>query len=100
MTTLDEDTLAIIMMGTTHSLDMGSAQATVRYGQDFSAQMQLPDGTRRAGHWRLLPDGYEVDWENGPSARWRLTYENGKIEYVDPSGTPRARLAHIAFDAA
>lgn len=97
MTILDKDTLAVIMIGTTHSLDMNGKEATIYYETVTRAHMRLPDGTRRSGHWRLVEDGYAVDWENGPSASWKLVHRDGAIDYVDPAGVARATLSRIDF---
>ncbi|MBX3529114.1 MAG: hypothetical protein KF849_00800 [Rhizobiaceae bacterium] len=97
MTILGKDELALIMIGTTHVMDMGGKQALVYYEDAHSAHMQLPDGTRRHGAWRLTADGYEVDWQGGPSASWKLARRQSAIDYLDSSGTPRAKLLRIDF---
>jgi len=46
MTILHKDTLAIIMIGTTHVIDMGGKSAFIHYETGTRAHMLLPDGTR------------------------------------------------------
>lgn len=97
MAILTKDTLSLIMPGTTHVIDMGGASAFIYYENDRDAHMLLPDGTRFHGRWRLNDDGYEVAWKDGPTASWRLDHRPGEIDYLDPSGAARGRLARIEF---
>ena len=97
MSILDRDALSLIMPGATHVLDMGGRQAVLYYENERRAHMLLPDGTRRHGEWRLTADGYEVDWQGGPSAAWKLDRRPGGIDYLDAAGTARGRVTRIEF---
>ncbi|MBN9034454.1 MAG: hypothetical protein J0H53_00140 [Rhizobiales bacterium] len=97
MSILDHNALSAIMTGATHVLDMGGKQAFLYYEDERRAHMLLPDGTRRHGEWRLTAEGYEVDWQGGPSAAWKLDRRAGGIDYLDTTGTARGRLARIEF---
>lgn len=97
MSILEKDTLAIIMAGTTHVLDMGGKQAIIYYQNDRDAHMLLPDGVAYSGKWRLLDDGYAVDWNDGPSGTWKLDHRQNSIAYLDGGGTRRADIAAIEF---
>jgi hypothetical protein len=97
MATLNRDTLSIVMLGTTHVIDMGGKQAFIYYENEVEAHMQLPDGTRRHGRWRLTEDGYSVEWRNGPTASWQLNRRQGGIDYLDSTGVARGSVARIDF---
>lgn len=97
MAILNKDALFLIMLGTTHVIDMGGKQAFMYYENATDAHMLLPDGTRYHGIWRLGEDGYSVEWRGGPSASWQLDHTPGVISYVDPTGAPRGRIARIEF---
>ena len=97
MTILNKDTLAIIMIGTTHVIDMGGKSAFIHYETRTRAHMLLPDGTRFHGLWTLQDDGYEVEWQDGPTGAWKLDHTPGAIDYVDATGTVRGRISRIDF---
>lgn len=94
---LEKEALRIIMVGTTHVIDMGGTTAFIYYQTADRAHMLLPDGTQYEGNWQLLDDGYRVDWENGPTGTWKLDHQPGAIDYVDATGTTRGRVARIDF---
>ncbi|WP_299637354.1 hypothetical protein [Devosia sp.] len=92
----DQDTLAVLLVGSTHYVEMAPGQeAAIYYRTATDALMALPDGTRRAGTWRLTETGYHVDWAGGPSAGWQIDVEPGRIAYVDAGGIERGRVARI-----
>ncbi|MEO5758137.1 MAG: hypothetical protein ABIQ51_14910 [Mesorhizobium sp.] len=97
MTILNKETLAIIMAGTTHVIDMGGKNAFIHYETGERAHMLLPDGTRFHGQWRLLDDGYKVEWQDGPTGVWKLDHAPGAIDYVDATGAARGRVSRIDF---
>ena len=97
MTILNRDTLAIIMVGTTHVIDMGGKNAFIHYETDDRAHMLLPDGTLFPGLWTLLVACYQVEWKDGPTGSWKLDHTPGAIDYVDATGTVRGRIARIDF---
>ena len=98
MALLEKAALAVMMVGSTHVLDLGGKEAFIYYETDKLAHMLLPDGTAFTGEWRLEDKGYSVDWQGGPSASWALdNYQPGKIGYVDASGERRADLIRIEF---
>ena len=92
----DQNTLAILLTGTTHYLAVGPCQEFAIYYETASeAHMALPDGTRRTGRWRLTPTGYHVDWRDGPSAGWQIDAEPGRIAYRDLNGVERGTVTRI-----
>src|SRR5687768_1831575 len=97
MTILHKDALRIIMVGTTHVVDMGGKTAFIYYESEERAHMMLPDGTRFDGRWSLLDDGYRVAWTNGPTGSWKLDHQPGSIDYVDSAGSVRGRISRIEF---
>ena len=97
MTILNRDTLAIIMVGTTHVIDMGGKNAFIHYETEDRAHKLLPDGTRFHGLWTLLDDGYKVEWKDGPAGAWKLDHTPGAIDYVDATGASRGRISRIDF---
>ena len=97
MTILNKDTLAIIMIGTTHVIDMGGESAFIHYETAEKAHMLLPDGSRFHGQWALLDDGYKVEWADGPAGAWKLDHRPGAIDYIDATGAVRGRISRIDF---
>jgi hypothetical protein len=97
MPILEKDILAVIMIGTTHVLNMGGKEAIIYYQNENDAHMLLPDGAAYTGKWRLLDDGYAVDWNDGPSGTWKLDHRPGSIAYLDGSGVRRADVSRIEF---
>jgi len=97
VTILKQDSLALIMLGATHTIDMGGKQASIFYETAERAHMMLPDGTHRHGSWHLSEDGYTVAWLDGPTAAWKLDHRPGAIAYVDATGVERGTLVRIEF---
>lgn len=97
MTILKKDSLAVIMVGTTHTIDMGGSNAFIYYPNESDAHMLLPDGKRFSGRWALLEDGYSVEWRDGPVGSWKLDHQPGAIDYVDSTGAARGRISRIDF---
>lgn len=97
MAILKKESLALIMVGTTHTVDMGGKNAFIYYPNEHDAHMLLPDGQRFAGQWKLLDDSYSVEWKDGPAGAWKLDHTPGAIDYLDATGTARGRIARIDF---
>ena len=91
----DQKALDVLLTGLTHVLPMGEGEAFIYYQNGGRAEMSLPDGTRRTGVWRIIADGYHVDWQGGPSADWRLDIEPGRIAYLDAGGVERGIVSRI-----
>ncbi|WP_055046842.1 hypothetical protein [Devosia sp. A16] len=92
----DRNTLSVLLIGSTHYIEMAPGQeAAIYYRTADEAHMALPDGTRRVGRWRITETGYQVDWTDGPSAGWQLDAEPGRIGYVDAGGVERGRVSRI-----
>lgn len=92
----NRETLAVLLVGSTHYLEMAPGkEAAIYYRSASEALMGLPDGTRRSGTWRLTDTGYHVDWTGGPSASWQIDAEPGRIGYLDAGGVERGRVARI-----
>jgi hypothetical protein len=99
MTILNRDTLAIIMVGTTHVIDMGGKNAFVHYETADRAHMLLPDGTRFHGAWTLLDDGYKVEWKDGPTGAWKLDHTPGGRSTMSTQPAPPADAFHASISA-
>lgn len=97
MTILNKDSLALIMIGATHAIDMGGKEALIFYETSERAHMALPDGKRTHGRWQLTENGYTVDWDDGRSGVWALDHTPGRIDYVDAKGVRRGSVARIEF---
>lgn len=95
---LTQTTLAVIMVGTTHYVDIGAPkEAVIYYESANSAHMILPDGAAFSGDWRLTDQGYHVAWVDGPSGDWRLNYAPGRIGYVNGDGEELGAITRIQF---
>jgi len=97
MIILKRDMLAIIMSGSTHVLNRNGKEAFVYFETQDRAHMLLDDGETRIGLWRLLDDGYEVDWDNGATGRWKLEYEAGSVTYVNQDRDLRVPMIGVLF---
>jgi hypothetical protein len=92
----DQNTLGVLLTGTTHYLRVSpEAEFAIFYETAETARMALPDGNRRSGVWRLTPTGYHVDWTGGPSANWQIDVEPGHIVYRDGDGVERGTVTRI-----
>jgi hypothetical protein len=97
MAILARNALEIIMVGTTHVVDLNGKSAFIYYETDERAHMRLPDGTTYHGQWELLDEGYRVEWTNGPAGTWNLDHQPGVIDYIDNTGAARGRVTRIDF---
>lgn len=97
MTILKRDSLAVVMTGTTHTIDVDGKNAFIFYKDETEAHMLMPDGKRFSGRWEMLEDGYRVDWTDGPNGSWKLDHRPGAIDYLDAGGVVRGRLSRIEF---
>lgn len=92
----DHNTLSVLLVGSTHFIEMAPGkEAAIYYRTAEDAHMALPDGKRFAGKWRLTETGYHVDWVDGASAGWQIDVEPGRIAYVDADGVERGRVSRI-----
>lgn len=91
-------TLAVLMVGATHYIDIGAPQdATIYYESNTVAHMVLPDGTAFSGDWQMTETGYHVAWREGPSGEWKLNYAPGRIGYVNGEGEELGTISRIQF---
>ena len=96
MDILSNSLLAVIMLGSTHYIDIGEQQSAVIFYEDGdTAYMRLPDGKAFTGEWRFTTDGYFVDWADGPEGEWQITFEPGRFAYVDDQGAERGGITQI-----
>jgi len=96
MIVTDRATLEALFVGHTHYLVLAPGQeAAIYYRTASEAHMALPDGTRRAGSWRITPGGYHVDWRDGPSADWQIALAPGRIAYLDAGGVERGTVSRL-----
>lgn len=97
MTILDRSTLAVLLTGTTHYIDIGQgADAAIYYESAKAAHMKLPGGGVLHGAWSLGDDGYHIDWQDGPSADWHIAQpEPGVFAYLDGNEERRGTVTRI-----
>jgi len=96
MTTLVGEALAVILIGSTHYVDVGkNDDAIIYYPSDTVAHMTLPDGPTWKGAMEIREDGYYVDWEGGPEGYWQISYQPGKFVYISPEGKPAGTVTRI-----
>ncbi|MFK7791829.1 MAG: hypothetical protein AB8B88_04070 [Devosiaceae bacterium] len=95
---LTPTTLTVLMIGSTHYIDIGAPKdAVIYYESATQAHMVLPDGVAFSGIWHTTEDGYHVAWTDGPSGNWRLNYSPGRIGYVNAEGTELGTITRIVF---
>ena len=88
--------LSVIMLGSTHYVDIGEAEpAVIFYEDEDTAFMRLPDGNTLVGDWRFTSNGYFVAWADGPEGEWRIGFEPGRFAYLDAGGTERGTIIRI-----
>ncbi len=96
MTVLDHAVLDVLLPGFTHYVDLGQgAEATISYGAAGQARMVLPGKDPMQGNWHLLPKGYHVSWQDGPSGDWQIAHEVGRLTYIDPAGRAAGTVTRI-----
>jgi hypothetical protein len=95
---LSATVIGVMMVGTTHYVDIGAPREAVIYYEDAEvAHMVLPDGASWTGAWHLTDAGYHVAWEQGPSGDWQLNYTPGRIGYVNSDGQELGTITRIVF---
>lgn len=96
MTFLEGKLLAVMMVGSTHYVDVDKGvDAIIYYASSKVAHMTLPNGPTWTGKLELKGDGYFVDWEDGPAGDWRIGYEPGVFTYFGPDGKPAGNITKI-----
>lgn len=96
MAILEQAVLAVLMIGSTHYVDIGQAKdAVIYYATDNKVHMALPDGPVLHGQWALLPEGWEVKWIGGPEGRWQIGHEPGEFAYLDGQGVRRGTVTRV-----
>ena len=95
---LQQPILSILLGNAIHDIDMGDGRkASMAFRDHGKAAMRRADGTVLNGAWQVEEEGYSVDWDGGPSARWRLSATPGRIAYVDAGGVERGLVTGISF---
>ncbi len=90
------DALPILMVGSTHYVDIGKeTDAIIYYPSATEAHMTLPDGPTFKGSLEIHADGYRTNWEGGPEGNWQIGYEPGKFTYIGADGTPGGTVTKI-----
>lgn len=96
MTILTGQILAVLMIGSTHYVDVGKASdAVIYYPSETEAHMRVPDGPSWTGALEMRQDGYFVNWQDGPEGGWQISYEPGVITYIGPDGKPAGTISKI-----
>ncbi|MHA1567140.1 MAG: hypothetical protein ACTSX7_17655 [Alphaproteobacteria bacterium] len=90
------DTLPILLVGSTHYVDIGKeTEAIIYYASETVAHMTLPDGPTFKGTLDIGNDGYSTNWEGGPKGNWQIGYEPGKFTYFGPDGKAGGTVTKI-----
>ena len=96
MDVLTNSLLAVVMLGSTHYVNLGEQQTAIIFYEDEStAHMRLPDGKTLTGEWRFTTNGYQVEWIDGPTGEWQIAFEPGRFAYLDDRGEERGDIAKI-----
>ena len=96
MTVLGGKVLAILMIGSTHYVDIGvETDAVIYYPTETVAHMTLPGKAPLKGVVQMKDDGYHVAWKDGPAGDWQIAYEPGKLTYIGPDGKPAGTITRI-----
>lgn len=98
MKILDQAMLSVLMVGSTHYVDLDrGADAVIYYESDKLAHMRLPGSeTVLHGDLALRSDGWFVKWRGGPEGNWHIGHAGpGRLEYLDGSKERRGVITHI-----
>jgi len=96
MTPILGEALAILMIGSTHYVDIGQNEdAAIYYATETKVFMSLPDAEPMAGTLDMNNRGYFVNWDNGPEGQWQITYQPGVFEYIGPDGNAAGTITQI-----
>lgn len=88
--------LAMLMIGSTHYVDVGLKEdAVIYYPTATVAYMRLPDKPVMTGKLKLEEDGYFVNWAEGPEGSWKISYEPGTFTYIGPDGKDAGTITRI-----
>ena len=96
MSVLTSKILAVLMIGSTHYVDVGrDTDAIIYYPTPTVAHMTLPGVPAMKGTMTLKEDGYHVAWDDGPAGDWKITFEPGTLTYIGPDGKPAGTITKI-----
>jgi hypothetical protein len=89
--------LAVVMIGSTHYVDVGQGEdAIIYYPSENVAHMRLPKAEKSLkGQVTLENDGYHVKWEGGPEGFWKIAYEPGTFTYFGPDGEAAGTITRL-----
>lgn len=98
MSVLVSKVLAVLMIGSTHYIDVGKGKdAIIYYPSKTVAHMTLPGLPSMKGILTMKSDGYHVAWNNGPAGDWKIKYQPGKFTYIGPDGKPAGTITKIVI---
>jgi hypothetical protein len=96
MAILEQAVLAVLLVGSTHYIDIGQGKdAAIYYESDSKVHMALPAGPVMHGQWSLQPDGWYVKWTGGPEGRWQIQHEPGAFIYLDGKGARAGTVTSV-----
>lgn len=88
--------LAVLMIGSTHYIDIGKdTDAVIYYPSEAIAHMTLPGGPTLKGDLKINETGYFVEWQGGPAGDWQIIYEPGTFTYHGPDGKAVGTITRI-----
>lgn len=94
---LSQETLGLLVAGTTHVLERNGKEAYVYFETNGASHMLLDDGEARSGRWHLDEGGYTAQWNTGATGRWIIEGEPGKLTYVNRDSAARVRMLGVLF---
>jgi hypothetical protein len=95
--TLSQETLGLLVAGTTHVLERNGKEAYVYFEPGGVSHMLLEDGETRRGRWQLDEGGYTAHWDNGATGRWAIEGDAGTLSYVNRDSAARIKLLGVLF---
>ncbi|MEM1400731.1 MAG: hypothetical protein AAGF58_12655 [Pseudomonadota bacterium] len=96
MAILTGDKLKMLLVGSTHYVDVGKdVDAVIFYASETDAHMRPPGGPTFKGTVDIRDDGYTTDWIDGPTGNWRIDHVPGAFSYIGPDGNPAGTVTKI-----
>ena len=96
MSTILGKALFILMIGSTHYVDVGLEEdAVIYYESDTVTHMRLPNKPVMVGRLEMQENGYFVNWKDGPEGDWKISYEPGTFTYIGPDGKAAGNITKI-----
>lgn len=81
--TMDKQTINSILVGKTHSIARGKEGdvAYLYFKSEKACFMKRGDEIPLQGSWQLSEQGFNVQWQGGPSKEWMLELSDGNLTF-------------------